>query len=111
MAVDVTQRALAAQHNADIPARKNAEASATHATDPAAEELVARAKAKREQRAAQSTTERERPGHSVTVPTRKNPALTADTALRALERSAERDSVAPTKGATRAKPTTTKSPR
>ncbi len=68
MAVDAAQRALAAQHNADIPARKNAAASATHATDPAAEELLARAKAKREARAAQGTTERERPGHSVTVP-------------------------------------------
>ncbi len=111
MAVDAAQRALAAQHNADIPARKNAEASATHAVDPNAEELLVRAKAKREQRAAQSTTERERPGHSVTVPQRKNPALTADTASRAPERSAERDSVAPKKGAKRDKPTNPKSPR
>ncbi len=73
MAVDAAQRALAAQHNADIPARKNAEQSATHAVDPAAEELLARAKAKRETRAAQGTATRERPGHSVTVPARKNP--------------------------------------
>ncbi len=111
MVVDDGQRALAAQHNADIPARKNAEASATHAVDPNAEDLVARAKAKRETQTALGTSARERPGHSVTVPPRKNPALPADTASRAPERSAERDNVAPTKGAKRAKPTNTQSPR